>query len=123
MCTLGAGPAAHAHPGAPPRRAQVKESKRQFIFDVVNEGGESEKMELFVSFCEDTIFEMQIAAQISEPEGEPEADDDDGAAEAGVEGAEEGAAGPEGAAVPPGASSASILKSLRPTRHSGRCPR
>uniref|UniRef100_A0A8W4FKY0 Ryanodine receptor 1 n=1 Tax=Sus scrofa TaxID=9823 RepID=A0A8W4FKY0_PIG len=56
---------------------QVKESKRQFIFDVVNEGGESEKMELFVSFCEDTIFEMQIAAQISEPEGEPEEDEDE----------------------------------------------
>ena len=35
---------------------QVKESKRQFIFDVVNEGGEKEKMELFVNFCEDTIF-------------------------------------------------------------------
>ncbi|ELK32015.1 Ryanodine receptor 1 [Myotis davidii] len=62
---------------------QVKESKRQFIFDVVNEGGESEKMELFVSFCEDTIFEMQIAAQISEPEGEPEEDDEEGAAETG----------------------------------------
>ncbi|KAJ8266585.1 hypothetical protein GJAV_G00132190 [Gymnothorax javanicus] len=45
---------------------QVKESKRQFIFDVVNEGGESEKMELFVNFCEDTIFEMNIASQISE---------------------------------------------------------
>uniref|UniRef100_H0VTW5 Ryanodine receptor 1 n=1 Tax=Cavia porcellus TaxID=10141 RepID=H0VTW5_CAVPO len=58
---------------------QVKESKRQFIFDVVNEGGEAEKMELFVSFCEDTIFEMQIAAQISEPEGEPEEDEDEGA--------------------------------------------
>ncbi len=28
-------------------KPQVKESKRQFIFDVVNEGGESEKMELF----------------------------------------------------------------------------
>ncbi|XDC62019.1 hypothetical protein R6Z07M_013201 [Ovis aries] len=80
---------------------QVKESKRQFIFDVVNEGGESEKMELFVSFCEDTIFEMQIAAQISEPEGEPEEDEDEGAgaAEAGAESAEEGAAGPEGAAA------------------------
>ncbi|ETE62254.1 Ryanodine receptor 1, partial [Ophiophagus hannah] len=49
---------------------QVKESKRQFIFDVVNEGGESEKMELFINFCEDTIFEMQIASQISEEEGE-----------------------------------------------------
>lgn len=44
---------------------QVKESKRQFIFDVVNKGGEKEKMELFVNFCEDTIFEMQLAAQIS----------------------------------------------------------
>lgn len=44
---------------------QVKESKRQFIFDVVNKGGGKEKMELFVNFCEDTIFEMQLAAQIS----------------------------------------------------------
>lgn len=43
----------------------MKESKRQFIFDVVNKGGEKEKMELFVNFCEDTIFEMQLAAQIS----------------------------------------------------------
>ncbi|KAM3863107.1 ryanodine receptor 2-like [Diretmus argenteus] len=46
-------------------KPQVKESKRQFIFDVVNEGGEKEKMEMFVNFCEDTIFEMQLAAQIS----------------------------------------------------------
>ncbi|XP_057715466.1 ryanodine receptor 3-like isoform X1 [Corythoichthys intestinalis] len=62
-------------------KPQVKESKRQFIFDVVNEGGESEKMELFVNFCEDTIFEMQLASQISEPdplelqEEDDEADD------------------------------------------------
>ncbi|XP_074541847.1 ryanodine receptor 3 isoform X13 [Halichoeres trimaculatus] len=49
-------------------KPQVKESKRQFIFDVVNEGGESEKMEMFVNFCEDTIFEMQLASQISEPD-------------------------------------------------------
>ncbi|KAL0169260.1 hypothetical protein M9458_033856, partial [Cirrhinus mrigala] len=42
-----------------------QESKRQFIFDVVNKGGEKEKMELFVNFCEDTIFEMKHAAQIS----------------------------------------------------------
>ncbi|XP_012862710.2 ryanodine receptor 3 [Echinops telfairi] len=47
-------------------KPQVKASKRQFIFDVVNEGGEQEKMELFVNFCEDTIFEMQLASQISE---------------------------------------------------------
>ncbi|CAL8299057.1 unnamed protein product [Merluccius merluccius] len=46
-------------------KPQVKESKRQFIFDVVNEGGEKEKMEMFVNFCEDTIFEMQMASQIS----------------------------------------------------------
>ncbi len=51
---------------------QVKESKRQFIFDVVNKGGEKEKMELFVNFCEDTIFEMQLAAQISGSEGREE---------------------------------------------------
>ncbi|KAM3861482.1 ryanodine receptor 3 [Diretmus argenteus] len=49
-------------------KPQVKESKRQFIFDVVNEGRESEKMEMFVNFCEDTIFEMQLASQISDPE-------------------------------------------------------
>ncbi|XP_062858850.1 ryanodine receptor 2 isoform X1 [Trichomycterus rosablanca] len=47
-------------------KPQVKESKRQFIFDVVNEGGEKEKMELFVNFCEDTIFEMQLAAKMSD---------------------------------------------------------
>uniref|UniRef100_A0A8C3ABS1 Ryanodine receptor 2 n=1 Tax=Cyclopterus lumpus TaxID=8103 RepID=A0A8C3ABS1_CYCLU len=46
-------------------KPQVKESKRQFIFDVITEGGEKEKMEMFVNFCEDTIFEMQLAAQIS----------------------------------------------------------
>uniref|UniRef100_A0A3Q3K423 Ryanodine receptor 2b (cardiac) n=1 Tax=Monopterus albus TaxID=43700 RepID=A0A3Q3K423_MONAL len=46
-------------------KPQVKESKRQFFFDVVNEGGEKEKMEMFVNFCEDTIFEMQLAAKIS----------------------------------------------------------
>ncbi|KAI4887181.1 hypothetical protein NFI96_021277, partial [Prochilodus magdalenae] len=54
-------------------KPQVKESKRQFIFDMVNEGGEKEKMELFVNFCEDTIFEMQLAAQISGSDHEEEA--------------------------------------------------
>ncbi|XP_030634419.1 ryanodine receptor 3 [Chanos chanos] len=60
-------------------KPQVKESKRQFIFDVVNEGGESEKMELFVNFCEDTIFEMQLASLISEPDAveRPEEDEED----------------------------------------------
>ena len=58
----------------------MKESKRQFIFEVVNEGGEKEKMELFVNFCEDTIFEMQLAAQISgvdAGEGTTEKDEDE----------------------------------------------
>ncbi|CAM5072346.1 unnamed protein product [Eretmochelys imbricata] len=65
---------------------QVKESKRQFIFDVVNEGGESEKMELFVNFCEDTIFEMQIAAQISEEEaGKEEEEEEEGEGGEGTE--------------------------------------
>uniref|UniRef100_A0A672FJE4 Ryanodine receptor 3 n=1 Tax=Salarias fasciatus TaxID=181472 RepID=A0A672FJE4_SALFA len=60
-------------------KPQVKESKRQFIFDVVNEGGESEKMEMFVNFCEDTIFEMQLASQISEPDAveQPEEEEDE----------------------------------------------
>lgn len=61
-------------------KPQVKESKRQFIFDVVNEGGESEKMEMFVNFCEDTIFEMQLASKISEPDAgeQPEEEEDEG---------------------------------------------
>ncbi|XP_076834096.1 ryanodine receptor 3 isoform X6 [Brachyhypopomus gauderio] len=58
-------------------KPQVKESKRQFIFDVVNEGGESEKMELFVNFCEDTIFEMQLASLISEPDAAERAEEDE----------------------------------------------
>ncbi|XP_051788410.1 ryanodine receptor 1-like isoform X7 [Erpetoichthys calabaricus] len=70
---------------------QVKESKRQFIFDVVNEGGESEKMELFVNFCEDTIFEMQIASQISEIEEEEKDEDDEEES-----GGESGSGGGEG---------------------------
>ncbi|XP_063287318.1 ryanodine receptor 1 isoform X3 [Pelobates fuscus] len=84
---------------------QVKESKRQFIFDVVNEGGESEKMELFVNFCEDTIFEMQIAAQISEPEEEKVDDDEDEVT--GAEGTGEGEEAENGN-NPPEASSAFV---------------
>ncbi|XP_027409257.1 ryanodine receptor 3 isoform X3 [Bos indicus x Bos taurus] len=58
-------------------KPQVKESKRQFIFDVVNEGGEQEKMELFVNFCEDTIFEMQLASQISESDSADRPDEEE----------------------------------------------
>uniref|UniRef100_A0A8C7LAT0 Ryanodine receptor 1 n=1 Tax=Oncorhynchus kisutch TaxID=8019 RepID=A0A8C7LAT0_ONCKI len=80
---------------------QIRESKRQFIFDVVNEGGESEKMEMFVNFCEDTIFEMNIASQISEQVEEEEKDDDDDPAEGGTDaggggGGDEGGNGEEG---------------------------
>ncbi|KAG7271671.1 hypothetical protein CRUP_022288, partial [Coryphaenoides rupestris] len=66
---------------------QVRESKRQFIFDVVNEGGESEKMEMFVNFCEDTIFEMNIASQISEQEEQEKGEEDDEPLEGGADGA------------------------------------
>ncbi|XP_074926682.1 LOW QUALITY PROTEIN: ryanodine receptor 1-like [Chelonoidis abingdonii] len=79
---------------------QVKESKRQFIFDVVNEGGESEKMELFVNFCEDTIFEMQIASQISEEEAGKEEEEEEE-----TEGGE-GTEAEKAAGAPPEATSA-----------------
>ncbi len=46
-------------------KPQIRESKRQFLFDIVNESDEKEKLENFVNFCEDTIFEMQHAASIS----------------------------------------------------------
>ncbi len=86
---------------------QVRESKRQFIFDVVNEGCESEKMELFVNFCEDTIFEMNIASQISEQEEVIEDEDEENEEESsgGGNGEGEGEEG-NGEAAPPESSSA-----------------
>ncbi|MGH0136182.1 UNVERIFIED_CONTAM: hypothetical protein FKN15_059741 [Acipenser sinensis] len=92
---------------------QVKESKRQFIFDVVNEGGESEKMEMFVNFCEDTIFEMQIASQISEceeEEGKEESDEEEGAGGGGEEGGGDGEAG--GDAAEPGSAFSEFVNGL-----------
>ncbi|XP_072031407.1 LOW QUALITY PROTEIN: ryanodine receptor 2-like [Amphiura filiformis] len=50
-------------------KPQIKESKHQFIHEAINEGGEKEKLEDFVNFCEDTIFEMQHATHISETGG------------------------------------------------------
>nr|CAB3265843.1 ryanodine receptor 3 [Phallusia mammillata] len=47
-------------------KPQVQESKRQFFFDVINTEGDKGRMDEFVNFCEDTIFEMQLAADISE---------------------------------------------------------
>ena len=35
-----------------------QESKHSFIHEAINEGGEKEKLEDFVNFCEDTIFEV-----------------------------------------------------------------
>jgi len=95
---------------------QVRESKRQFIFDVVNEIGESEKMEMFVNFCEDTIFEMNIAASISEPEGDGAEQDDDEEEEEGggdqVEAPEGDEENGEKAAPVPASAFADFLKSV-----------
>ncbi|PAA75585.1 hypothetical protein BOX15_Mlig001605g2 [Macrostomum lignano] len=44
---------------------QIKESKRSFLYSVINEGGDKEKLESFINFCEDTIFEMQHAQRVS----------------------------------------------------------
>ena len=35
-----------------------QDSKRAFLHDCVNEGDEKEKLETFINFCEDTIFEV-----------------------------------------------------------------
>ena len=39
----------------------IQESKRAFFYSIVTEGGDKEKLEAFVNFCEDAIFEMQHA--------------------------------------------------------------
>uniref|UniRef100_A0AA85JZA6 Ryanodine receptor n=1 Tax=Trichobilharzia regenti TaxID=157069 RepID=A0AA85JZA6_TRIRE len=49
---------------------QIKESKRSFLHAVVGESGDKEKLECFVNFCEDTIFEMQHAQSISGDEAD-----------------------------------------------------
>ena len=36
----------------------LQESKRYFLHNIVNEEGDKEKIESFVGFCEDTIFEV-----------------------------------------------------------------
>lgn len=40
----------------------MQESKRAFFYSIVTEGGDKEKLEAFVNFCEDAIFEMQHAS-------------------------------------------------------------
>ena len=45
-------------------KPQIRESKRAFFYATLSEEGEKEKMEVFVDFCEDAIFEMQHAASL-----------------------------------------------------------
>lgn len=49
-------------------KPQIKDSKRSFLHGIVNDGNDNEKIEAFVNFCEDTIFEMQHATSISAEE-------------------------------------------------------
>ena len=47
-------------------KQQIRDSKNAFLFNVLqDEGGDKGKLEAFINFCEDTIFEMQHAAEIS----------------------------------------------------------
>ncbi|CAM1294058.1 RYR2 (predicted) [Pycnogonum litorale] len=46
-------------------KPQIKESKRAFFYGIVTEGGDKEKLEAFVNFCEDAIFEMQHASNMT----------------------------------------------------------
>lgn len=45
-------------------KPQIKGSKRAFFYSIVTEGGDKEKLEAFVNFCEDAIFEMTHASEI-----------------------------------------------------------
>ncbi len=55
-------------------KPQIKDSKRQFLFNSVNEGDDKEKLTQFVDFCIDSIFEMQHASSISTVDEAPPAD-------------------------------------------------
>lgn len=46
----------------------LKESKRAFFYSIVTEGGDKEKLEAFVNFCEDAIFEMTHASALMDVE-------------------------------------------------------
>merc|ERR1712012_1312094 len=45
-------------------KPQIKESKKAFFYATISDGGDKEKMECFVDFCEDAIFEMQHSASL-----------------------------------------------------------
>ncbi|KAL5285595.1 hypothetical protein ACFFRR_007348 [Megaselia abdita] len=51
-------------------KPQIRESKKAFFYSIVTEG-DKEKLEAFVNFCEDAIFEMQHASALmpSEDDG------------------------------------------------------
>jgi len=51
-------------------KPQIKDSKRAFLHEAVHAEDSKEKLEFFVNFCEDTIFEMQHATSISAEEFE-----------------------------------------------------
>ena len=51
-------------------KPQIKESKKAFFYATISDGGDKEKMECFVDFCEDAIFEMQISTALSGDDGE-----------------------------------------------------
>lgn len=46
----------------------TQESKRAFFYSIVTEGGDKEKLEAFINFCEDAIFEMQHASGLMSTE-------------------------------------------------------
>ena len=50
-------------------KPQIRESKNAFFHVCISEG-EGERMEQFVDFCEDAIFEMQISTALSGDDGE-----------------------------------------------------
>ena len=50
-------------------KPQIRESKNAFLHVCISEG-EGERMEQFVDFCEDAIFEMQISTALSGDDGE-----------------------------------------------------
>lgn len=42
------------------KKPQLKESKRALFYSIVTEGGDKEKLEAFVNFCEDAIFDTSF---------------------------------------------------------------
>lgn len=45
-------------------KPQIKESKRTYFYNTVVDADEKEKLETFINFCEDAIFEMQHASAL-----------------------------------------------------------